>query len=74
MAVAHLKKPFDYFSEEMRQGCSICYGGVGSNRRAIAVALLAVCGDEGIEQERQPVLSKVFQHLSVSARSQNKSL
>ena len=33
---------------------------------------LTVCGNEGIEQEGQPVLSKVFQHLSVSARSRNK--
>lgn len=73
VSAAHLEKPLDDLSEEVREGCCISQGGICRNGGAIAVAFLAVSADEGVEQQRQPVLGKVSQHLSVPADSQTPS-
>ena len=65
--VSHLEKLLDHFSEEVRQGGGLCNGGIGSNGCSILVALLAVCADEGVEQQRQPVPGKLPQHLHITA-------
>lgn len=69
----YLEKSLDDFSEKVRQGGCIGQGGICRNGSTIAVALLAVSADEGVEQQRQPVLGKVPQHLSVPADSQTSS-
>ena len=65
--VPDLEKLLDHFPEEVRQGDRLGNGGIGSNGCGILVALLSVCADEGIEQQRQPVLGKLPQHLYVTA-------
>ena len=67
MGLAHLEKLLDHFSEEVRQGGRLCNSGIGSNGCSVLVALLAVCADEGIEQQRQPVPGKLPQHLHIPA-------
>ena len=42
-------------------------GGKRPNGGSILVALLAVCADESIEQQRQPVPGKLPQHLYITA-------
>ena len=64
--VPHLEKLLDDFSEEVGQGGRLGNGGVGSDGCSVLIALLAVCADEGIEQQRQPVPRKLPQHLHVA--------
>ena len=63
-----LEELLDDFSEEMRQCGRVSNGGVGSNGGRVAVALLAISADEGVEQQRQPIPGKVSQHLHIPAQ------
>lgn len=63
---AHLQKLFDDFSEEVGQASRLCNAGIGCNGKAKAGPVL-VSGNEGIEQQWQPVPSKVPQHLCIPA-------
>ncbi len=67
MTCTHLEQLLDDFSEEVGQSSGVCNGSVGSNGRGVAVTLLIVGSDEGVEQQRQPVPGKIPQYLCISA-------